>query len=143
MAAMTRDGVRTDRRRGTNSLPAALAWALILMAVFLCCAHTAPASPRAEAPSTTAARAFTPAPSAVVSVVTADAPAERGVGSSCHGATDHSSAVVLPGPAAPAALPCGSAAPRTAPLSGAAVIRGPSNDGVHAVDHLRLQVQRI
>ncbi|MFF5897441.1 hypothetical protein ACFY8O_16105 [Streptomyces argenteolus] len=140
---MTRVSVGTDRRRGTDSLPVALAWALMLVAVFLCCSHTAAPSPRDGAPSTATDVALTPGPSAAVSVVTADAPAERGVGSSCHGATDHSSAVVLPGPTAPVALPCGAATPRTAPLSGAAVIRGPSNDGVHAVDHLRLQVQRI
>lgn len=143
MAAMTTESGRTARRRGTNSLPVALAWALMLLAVFLCCSHTATAAPRDDASSRTEVRAFTPVPSAVVSVVVADSPAERGVGSSCHGATDHSSAVVLPGHTAPVALPCGSAAPRTAPTAGAAPIRGPCNDSVDAVDHLRLQVQRI
>ncbi|MFE4453536.1 hypothetical protein [Streptomyces sp. NPDC056796] len=142
MAAMTRASGRTDRRPG-GSLLAAPVWALMLLAVFLCCSPAGPASSRAEVPSAGAARAFTPAPSAAVSVVVADAPDERGAGSSCHGTADRSAAVVLPGHPAPLALPCPSAAPRTAPLTGAAVIRGPSNDGVGAVDQLRLQVQRI
>ncbi|MFJ6855857.1 hypothetical protein ACIQM3_35905 [Streptomyces sp. NPDC091271] len=143
MAAMTRASVWTDRRRSGRGLPVAPVWALMLLAVFFCCSPAATASPRAEAPSATAARAFTPVPSAATSVVVADAPDERGIGSSCHGTADHSTAVVLPAHPSPVALPCPSAALRTAPLTGAAAIRGPTNDSVGAVDHLRLQVQRI
>jgi hypothetical protein len=80
---------------------------------------------------------------AAASVVVADAPDRRGVGSSCHGTTDRSTAVVLPGHPSPVALPCPSVTPGAAPLTGAAAIRGPSNDSVGAVDQLRLQVQRI
>ncbi|WP_329235617.1 hypothetical protein OHB07_32340 [Streptomyces sp. NBC_00111] len=143
MAAMTGASARTDRRRSGMGLPVALGWALMLMAVFLCCSPAATAATPAAAPSGSAARAFTPVPEAVVSVVVADAPDERGIGSSCHGTPDHSAAVVLPGHPAPVALPGPSAAYRTAPLTGAAAIRGPSDDSVDAVDRLRLQVQRI
>ncbi|MFD5874825.1 hypothetical protein [Streptomyces sp. NPDC060322] len=141
MAAMTGASARTERRRSGMGLPVALGWALMLMAVFLCCSPAATA--QAGAPSGSAARAFTPVPEAVVPYVVADAPDERGIGSSCHGTPDHSTAVVLPGHPAPVALPGPSAAYRTAPLTGAAAIRGPSDDSVDAVDRLRLQVQRI
>ncbi|MER5554547.1 hypothetical protein ABT001_23205 [Streptomyces sp. NPDC002793] len=143
MAAMTGASRRTDRRWSGSGLPAAPVWALMLVAVFFCCSPAATASPRAEAPSATAVRAFTPTPVAAASVVVADAPDERGIGSSCHGTSDHSTAVVLPVHPSPVAVPCPSATLRTAPLTGAAVIRGPSNDSVGAVDQLRLQVQRI
>ncbi|MFH9617991.1 hypothetical protein ACH4MM_30380 [Streptomyces pratensis] len=140
---MTRASGRTDRRRGGIGLPVAPVWALLLVAVFLCCSPAGTSSPRAEAPSGTAVRAFTPTPEVAASVVVADAPDERGIGSSCHGTADHSTAVVLPGHPAPVALPCPSAALPAAPLTGAAAIRGPANDAVGAVDQLRLQVQRI
>ncbi|MFF3831280.1 hypothetical protein ACFYXX_10995 [Streptomyces sp. NPDC002458] len=141
MAAMTGTSVRTNGRRSGNGLPVAAVWALMLVAVFFCCSP-APA-PHGQAPSAAAARAFTPTPAAAASVVVADAPDERGVGSSCHGTVDHSTAVVLPGHPAPVALPCPSTALRTAPLTGGAAIRGPSDDSAGAVDHLRLQIQRI
>lgn len=143
MAAMTGASGPTDRRRSGRSLPAVLGWALLLIAVFLCCSPHTGAPAGAGTPPAAAARAFTPVSGAVASVVVADAPGERGIGSSCHGATDHSTAVVLPVHPAPVALPCSSAAPRTAPLTGAAAIRGPSDDSVGAVDRLRLQIQRI
>ncbi|MGW0792110.1 hypothetical protein ACWD04_28780 [Streptomyces sp. NPDC002911] len=143
MVAMTRASGWTDRRRGGSSLPVAPAWALMLVAVFFCCSPAATASPHPDPPTASAARASTPAPVAAASVVVADAPDERGIGSSCHGTTDHSTAVVLPGHPSPLALPCPSATLRTAPLTGAAAIRGPSNDSVGSVDQLRLQVQRI
>ncbi|MFC8229624.1 hypothetical protein [Streptomyces sp. NPDC057287] len=143
MAAMTGASGPTDRRRSGKGLPVALGWALMLVAMFLCCSPAATAAAPGVASSGNAARAFTPVPEAVVSVVVADAPDERGIGSSCHGVTDHSTAVVLPGHPAPVALPCPSAVLRAAPLTGAAAIRGPSNDSVDAVDRLRLQVQRI
>ncbi|MFJ8571267.1 hypothetical protein [[Kitasatospora] papulosa] len=142
MAAMTRVRTRTDRRRSGNGLLTAPVWALMLLAVFLCCSPAATAAPRAEAPSASAVRAFTPVQAPAVSVVVADAPDERGIGSSCHGPVDHTSAVVLPGHPAPLAPPCPSASSRTAPLTGADAIRGPSNDSVGSVDQLRLQVQR-
>ncbi|MFE9727961.1 hypothetical protein ACFYQ5_31475 [Streptomyces sp. NPDC005794] len=139
---MTRASRWTDRRSGSG-LPLAPVWALVLVAVFFCCSPAATAPPRTEAASATAVMAFTPAPVAAASVVVADAPDERGIGSSCHGTSDHFAAAVLPCHPAPVALPCPSAAPGTAPLTGAAAIRGPSNDSVGAVDQLRLQVQRI
>lgn len=143
MAAMTRASGWTDRRRGGSALPVILGWALMLVAVFLCCSPATTSAPGAETTSATATRAFTPVASAVASVVVADAPDERGIGSSCHGTADRSTAVVLPGHPAPTALPCTSAALRAVPPTGAAAIRGPSNDSVGAVDPLRLQVQRI
>ncbi|MFE6189505.1 hypothetical protein ACFQ6U_34320 [Streptomyces sp. NPDC056465] len=143
MAAMTGASGRTDRRRSGMGLSAVLGWALMLVTVLLCCAPAAAAAAPAGTPSGSAVRTFTPVPGAVAPVVVADAPDEHGAGSSCHGATDHSTAVVLPGNPAPAALPGPSAALRTTPLTGGAAIRGPSVDGVGAVDRLRLQVQRI
>ncbi|MFD9292184.1 hypothetical protein ACFWBV_28680 [Streptomyces sp. NPDC060030] len=141
MAAMTRASARTDRRRSGNGPLTAPVWALMLLAVLLCCSP-AGVPPRAEAPSATALRAFTPVDAPAASVVVADAPDERGIGSSCHGPVDHSTAVVLPGHPAPLALPCPSASPRTAPLTGAVAIRGPSNEGVGSVDRISLQIQR-
>lgn len=149
MAAMTRLSTRTDRRRGGIAVPAlpvpaALGWVLALLAVFLCCSPAAGASASdAHTPSASVTRAITPTPAAAASVVTADAPDRHGSGSSCHGASDHSTAVVLPGPAAPMALPCARVASPAGPLTGAAAIRGPSNNSAGAVDHLRLQVQRV
>ncbi|MEV6312349.1 hypothetical protein AB0M10_27645 [Streptomyces sp. NPDC051840] len=137
---MTGASGRKDRRRGGRGLPVALGWALLLTALFLCCAPPSTAA-QAETPAVSA-RTFTPVPSAVVSVVVADAPGERGIGSSCHGTTDHSKAVVLPAHPAPAALPGPSSALRAAPLTGGAVIRGPSHDGVAAVDLTCLRVRR-
>jgi len=115
----------------------------MLVAAFLCCSPAGTASLPAGPPSTTAARAFTPAPATTAVVVVADAPGERGIGSSCHGTTDHATAAVLSGHPAPVALPCSSVTLRAAPLTGAATVRGPTNDSVDAVDRLRLQVQRI
>ncbi|GAA3008544.1 hypothetical protein Sfulv_52570 [Streptomyces fulvorobeus] len=89
------------------------------------------------------ARAMTPTPETLASLVMAHAPDSRGMGISCHGTADHSSAVVLPGPPTLAALPTALAAAPAVPLTGAATIRGPSNDGVGGVDRLRLQIQRI
>ncbi|GAA2923966.1 hypothetical protein GCM10010518_08510 [Kitasatospora cinereorecta] len=120
-----------------------LGWLLALVAVSFCCVPSATAAPGAEAPAASAVRALTQVPSADVSVVRAEAPGERGPGSSCHGATSHSAPVVLPGPAAPVALPRTSVVTPVDPLTGATAIRGPSNDGVRSVDHLRLQVQRV
>ncbi|MEU8708850.1 hypothetical protein [Streptomyces sp. NPDC048565] len=133
----------THRRRSGNGPLVAPVWALLLVAAFFCWSPAATAAPH-EAPSTTATTAFAPAPAATVSVVVVDSPDERGMGgTSCHGTVDHSTAVVLPGHPAPVSPPCPSVAVRTAPLTGASAIRGPSNDSVGAVDQLLLQVQRI
>ncbi|MFI2779813.1 hypothetical protein [Streptomyces sp. ALB3] len=140
---MTRASAPTDRRRWAFGLSFVPVWALMLVAVLLGCSPAGTPSPHAGTPSATAARTFTPAPAAAASVVVADAPDEHGAGSSCHGTAGHTTAVVLPGHAAPATPPCPSAAPPAAPLTGAAAIRGPANDAVGAVDRLRLQVQRI
>ncbi|MFE3517853.1 hypothetical protein [Streptomyces sp. NPDC059166] len=137
---MTGASGRTDRRRGGDGLPVALGWALLLTALFLCCAPHSAAAPAESAPESV--RAFTPVPSAVVSVVVADAPGERGIGSSCHGTTDHSTAVVLPAHPAPAAPPGPCSALRAAPLTGGAAVRGPSHDGAAAVDLTLLRVRR-
>ncbi|MEU5719424.1 hypothetical protein AB0G71_27390 [Streptomyces sp. NPDC020403] len=140
---MTRTSGRTGRRRCGSALPASLGWALMLVALVLCCSPAATYAHHADATPVAPARALTPVPAAAVSVVTADAPDERGIGSSCHGATNHSTPVVLPGPTAPVALPCPSAVAPPGPLAGAGGIRGPSDDGAGSVNRLRLQVQRI
>ncbi|AWL41776.1 hypothetical protein B9S64_29575 [Streptomyces sp. SM18] len=140
MVPMNRPGERGDRRRGGTAVPrtAVLGWLLALVAMLFCCSPTGVPAAHHEA---AAVRVHTPSPAAAV---TADAPGERGAGSSCHGTTDRSTSAVLPGPTAPAPLTCTttSAAPE-APLSGATGIRGPSHDGAGAVDRLRLQVQRV
>ncbi|MGW8884869.1 hypothetical protein [Streptomyces sp. NPDC055749] len=143
---MTRLSERTDRRRSGARVPAALGWVLVLLAMVFCCSLSTAvaASPPGDTAPPAPARAMTPTPESAASLVVAHAPDHRGMGSSCHGTSDHSSAVVMPGPPAPVGLPTAPAvAPAVLPLSGAAAIRGPSNDGVGAVDRLRLQIQRI
>ncbi|MFD8689143.1 hypothetical protein [Streptomyces sp. NPDC059651] len=134
----------TDRRRARASV--VLGWVLVLIAVASCCspaaersasAHHGPPAP-AAAPRITLA-AHVPA---VVAVV-ADAPGDRWPGSSCHGASEHSAPVVLPDRPGPASVPSATSVPASSQLTGGAAIRGPSNDAVRDVDHLRLQVQRI
>lgn len=141
MVPMSRPSERGDRRRGGTAVPrtAVLGWLLALVAMFFCCSPTGVPATHHEA---AAVRAHTASPAAAA--VTADAPGERGAGSSCHGATDRSASAVLPGPSAPAPLTCTTTitAPE-APLPGATGIRGPSHDGAGAVDRLRLQVQRV
>ncbi|WP_406457137.1 hypothetical protein OG782_32515 [Streptomyces sp. NBC_00876] len=140
---------RTDRLRSTRA-SVLLGWVLVLLAMVSCCSLTSaqpmsarPSSPHHATASPAAGRAATPTPAAAARIVVADAPGDRGIGSSCHGASEHSAPVVLPGQPAPAALPCATAALPPGPLTGAAAIRGPSNDAVGDVDRLRLQVQRI
>jgi hypothetical protein len=72
----------------------------------------------------------------------AEAPGGRGAGSSCHGASEHATPVVLSPQSSPVALPTSTVAAPEGRLTGAAGIRGPSNDAAGAVDRLRLQVQR-
>ncbi|MEU9089619.1 hypothetical protein ACIOEW_08255 [Streptomyces sp. NPDC087901] len=136
---------RTDRRRSARA-SVVLGWVFVLIAMVACCppASGETSSPH-HGPASAAAHLTTVTTTLAVSapVVRADAPDSRGPGSSCHGASEHSAPVVLPGQPAPAALPSGAAPLPSAPLTGAAAIRGPSNDAVGDVDHLRLQVQRI
>lgn len=136
---------RTDRRRSVRA-SAVLGWVFVLVALVLCCwpASGSSASAHDDRPASAAAPRITLAVQvSAVRVVVADAPGKRGTGSSCHGVSEHSTPVVLPGQPAPAALPSAAAPLAAAPLTGAAAIRGPSNDAVDDVDHLRLQVQRI
>ncbi|MFD3656444.1 hypothetical protein [Streptomyces sp. NPDC058620] len=142
---MTRLSERTDRRRSGTRMPSAVGWVVVLLAMVSCCSLStaAAAPPPGDARLAAPARAMTPTPETTASLVMAHAPDNRGMGSSCHGTSDHSSAVVLPGPPSLAGLPTALAPAPAVPLTGAAAIRGPSNDGVGAVDRLRLQIQRI
>ncbi|MEU1469161.1 hypothetical protein ABZ434_13190 [Streptomyces sp. NPDC005761] len=135
---------RTDRRRSTRA-SVVLGWVFVLIALASCCWPTpGPSASAHHAPTSAAAPRITLAVQVPAArVVVADAPGDRGVGSSCHGASEHSAPVVLPGRPAPAALPSAAAPLPSAPLTGAAAIRGPSNGAVDDVDRLRLQVQRI
>ncbi|WP_406385286.1 hypothetical protein [Streptomyces sp. NBC_01618] len=136
---------RTHRRRQGDHASAVLGLLFVLLAVVSCCSIALPGSAAHHQSTHTAAvdRAVTPAHPVVVRTVVADAPEGRGGGSSCHVTSDHATPVVLPGQNAPAALPGATVTAPVAPLTGAAAIRGPSNDAVREVDHLRLQVQRI
>ncbi|MFE6666197.1 hypothetical protein ACFVFH_21905 [Streptomyces sp. NPDC057697] len=139
------DGVGGRIRRGGRGLRASavLGPLFVLLAMVSCCSITIPAAHASDGLTTTVVRTFTPAHEALPRVVVADAPDDRGPGSSCHGTSEHAAPVVLPGQSAPAALPGTTATAPVAPLTGAAAIRGPSNDAVREVDRLRLQVQRI
>ncbi|MFJ9688248.1 hypothetical protein ACIRRX_21500 [Streptomyces bacillaris] len=142
---MTRVSARTDRQRCRSRVPASPVGVFALLALLFCCSVTTPAAavPVAmEAPS--AVRTLTPVTGLHIEPVAMAVPVDRGLGTSCHGGSTHSAAVVLPVASAPLALPCSPVAVApTAPLTGAAAIRGPSHDGVGSVDQLRLQVQRI
>lgn len=135
---------RTDRRRSARA-SVVLGWVFALVALASCCWPASGSSASAhDRPASAAAPRITLAVEAPAGrVVVADAPGKRGMGSSCHGASEHSAPVVLPGQPAPAALPSAAAPLTPAPLTGAATVRGPSNDAVDDVDRLRLQVQRI
>ncbi|WP_327243195.1 hypothetical protein [Streptomyces sp. NBC_01320] len=144
---MTRLSERTDRRRDGARASAVLGWLLILLAMVSCCslAETGAAAHHATVRTATAAAtpALTPPPASTARIVVVVAPDDRGVSSSCHGLSEHATPVVLPAQAAPVALPGSAVTAPAGRLAGAAGIRGPSNDAVGAVDHLRLQVQRI
>ncbi|CAD5923521.1 MULTISPECIES: hypothetical protein [Streptomyces] len=144
---MTRVSARTDRQQCCAGLPASLGWALALLSLLFCCSVTTPAAAAVpvamEAPGPAPVRTLTPVPDLAVEPVVLAAPADRGLGTSCHGSSTHSAAIVLPVSTAPVALPSPVAFVPVAPLCGAAAIRGPSHDGAHSVDQLRLQVQRI
>ncbi|MGW2178269.1 hypothetical protein ACWCXX_09310 [Streptomyces sp. NPDC001732] len=130
-------------RRGIGA-PVVLGWLFMLFAMVTCCSVPSPSAHGSEAHSTSVAvRAVTPVHAVLVPSVVADTSADRGVGSSCHGTVEHATPAVLPGQSTPAALPGATVTAPAAPLTGAAAIRGPSNDAVREVDHLRLQVQRI
>ncbi|NED10225.1 hypothetical protein [Streptomyces sp. SID9124] len=138
---MNRQSEGAERVRGTGAA-AVLAWVFVLVSLVACCspqsvrAHTSPEFAPASALAT-------PADLAVVRVVVADSPRDRGVGDSCHGAPDHSAPVVLPAQSGPAAVPSAAVSFLPArPLTCGASIRGPSNDAADDVDPVRLQVQR-
>lgn len=145
---MTRVSARTDRQQSRSRTPVALVWMFFLVAIVFCCSATASAAASsAAAPlaaDTAPVRAMTPTPDhTAFDPVVAAAPADRGLGTSCHGGSTHTAAIMLPMPSAPLAVPSPVAVVPVAPLTGAAAIRGPGHDGVHSVDQLRLQVQRI
>jgi len=142
---MTRVSARTDRQRYRSRVPASLGWVFALLSLLFCCsvttsaAATVPVTVEAPAP----VRTLTPVPGPAIEPVVMATPADRGLGTSCHGGSTHSAAIVLPVSSAPVALPSPVAVVPVAPLTGAAAVRGPSYDGAHSVDQLRLQVQRI
>ncbi|MFE2291781.1 hypothetical protein [Streptomyces sp. NPDC059452] len=143
---MTTVSARTDRQRYRSRVPVSLGWVFVLLAVLFCCsvAASAAAAPVAVgAGSPAPVRTLTPVPDAAVERMVMAVPADRGLGTSCHGGSTHSAAIVLPVPSAPVALPSPVALRPVAPLTGTAAIRGPAHDGAHSVDQLRLQVQRI
>lgn len=144
MSGMNRVRGRTVRVCDAR-VPVLLGWLLVLLSVASCCSFNSagPAAvPHHGAVPLSAFHSFTPAAVAdEARVVVADAPRNRG--SSCHVAPDDATPVVLPAPPSPAALPSAPAVLPAGSLAGAAGIRGPSNDAVGDVDHLRLQVQRI
>ncbi|MET9708181.1 hypothetical protein ACIGZI_03645 [Streptomyces griseus] len=143
---MTRVSRRTDRQRHRSRTPVALGWVFFLLAMLFCCSVTTSsavaAGPVVPAGGSTV-RAFTPTPDAAFEPVVLASPADRGLGTSCHGGSTHTAAVVLPASSAPVAVPSPVTFVPAAPLTGAAAIRGPAHDGVRSVDQLRLQVQRI
>ncbi|MFF2010525.1 hypothetical protein ACFVWY_15820 [Streptomyces sp. NPDC058195] len=134
---------RTRRRTRGIRASAVLGWLFVLLAMVSCCSIAAPGAHGRATHQTTASQALTTVHLEPVRIVVAHAPEDRGAGSSCHGSSEHATPVILPTPSAPMALPCAIATAPVAPLTGAAVIRGPSNDAVHDVDRFRLQVQRI
>lgn len=143
---MTRVSTRTDRQRYRSRTPLALGWVFFLLAMLFCCSVTtsSAAAPAAAGPAgATAVRAFTPTPDAALETVVMTSPADRGPGTSCHGGSTHTAAVVLPASSAPVTVPSPVTFVPATPLTGAAAIRGPAHDGVRSVDQLRLQVQRI
>ncbi|ATY99170.1 MULTISPECIES: hypothetical protein [Streptomyces] len=144
---MTRVSARTDRQRCRSRVPASPVGVFALLALLFCCSVTTPAAAAVpvamEASAPSAVRTLTPVTGLYIEPVAMAVPVDRGLGTSCHGGSTHSAAVVLPVASAPLALPSPVAVVPTAPLTGAAAIRGPSHDGVHSVDQLRLQVQRI
>ncbi|MFE3374751.1 hypothetical protein [Streptomyces anulatus] len=143
---MTRVSRRTDRQRYRSRTPLALGWVFFLLAMLFCCSVTtsSAAAPAAAGPAgATAVRAFTPTPDAALETVIMTSPADRGLGTSCHGGSTHTAAVVLPASSAPVTVPSPVTFLPATPLTGAAAIRGPAHDGVRSVDQLRLQVQRI
>lgn len=147
MPVMTRLSERPYARRGDVRVSAVLGWLFALVAVVSCCSLTETGAAAhhvmtaTAAPTPVTAPGVTPPPTARI-VVVAEAPGGRGAGSSCHGASEHATPVVLSPQAAPVALATSTVAAPEGRLTGAAGIRGPSNDAAGAVDRLRLQVQR-
>ncbi|MYT89581.1 hypothetical protein GTY40_00715 [Streptomyces sp. SID8359] len=144
---MTRTSARTDRQRCRSRVPVSPVRVFALLSLLFCCSVTTPAAATVpvamEASGPSSVRTLTPVTGLQIEPVAMAVPVDRGLGTSCHGGSTHSAAVVLPVASAPLALPSPVAVAPTAPLTGAAAVRGPSHDGVHSVDQLRLQVQRI
>ncbi|RPK88618.1 MULTISPECIES: hypothetical protein [Streptomyces] len=140
---MTRVSTRTDRQRYRSHAPLALGWVFFLLSMLFCCSVTTASATVPVAAGASAVHAFTPAPSSDFEPVFMATAADHGLGSSCHGGSTHTAAVVLPASSAPVAVPSSVAFVPAAPLTGAAAIRGPAHDGVRSVDQLRLQVQRV
>ncbi|MFF9350544.1 hypothetical protein [Streptomyces sp. NPDC014734] len=143
---MNRPSEPAHRRGPSATASVVLGWLFVLCALITCCSlpGTAPAAHHSDAArAAAAARTVTPVHQVAVPTVRADAPEDRSAGSSCHGTPEHTAPVVISGQSAPVAPPGVSATAPAVPLTGAATIRGPSNDAVREVDHLRLQVQRI
>ncbi|MFJ9884356.1 hypothetical protein ACIQRW_00625 [Streptomyces sp. NPDC091287] len=143
---MTRVSTRADRQRYRSRTPLALGWVFFLLAMLFCCSVTTSSAgtPVAAGPAgASAVRAFTPTPDAAFEPVVLASPADRGLGTSCHGGSTHTAGVVLPASSAPVTVPSPVTFVPATPLTGAAAIRGPAHDGVRSVDQLRLQVQRI
>ncbi|MFJ7946920.1 hypothetical protein ACIQ6K_25195 [Streptomyces sp. NPDC096354] len=148
---MTSLSERPYARRGDVRVSAVLGWLFALVAVVSCCSLTETGAAAhhvmtttmtaTAAPTPVTAPGATPPPTARI-VVVAEAPRGRGAGSSCHGTSEHATPVVLSPHAAPVALPTSTVGAPEGRLTGAAGIRGPSNDAAGAVDRLRLQVQR-
>ncbi|MFJ9624227.1 hypothetical protein [Streptomyces sp. NPDC101181] len=144
---MTRVSTWSGRQWPRSRTPAAFGWVLFLLAMLVYCSvttstavHAAPGPGPVDAGP---ARTFTPVPDAAFEPVVLAAPADRGLGTSCHGGSAHTAAVVLPASSAPVAVPSPGAFVPASPLTGAAAIRGPAHDAAHSVDQLRLQVLRI
>ncbi|MFD5785649.1 hypothetical protein ACFWH1_03300 [Streptomyces sp. NPDC127037] len=139
---MNRLSEGAGRVRGTGA-SLVLTWVFVLVALVVCCSPQS-VRPHSSPEFAPASALATLTDLTVVRVVVAGAPGDRGVGDSCHDASEHSAPVVLPGRPGPAAVPTAAVALLPArPLTCGASIRGPSNDAVGEVDPLRLQVQRI
>jgi len=141
MCGMNRQSEDPGRVRGTGAA-AVLAWMFVLVSLVACCSPQS-VRPHSSPEFAPASALATLTDLTVVRVVVADSPGDRGVGDSCHDASDHSAPVVLPGRIGPAAVPSAAVALLPArPLTSGASIRGPADDAVDDVDSVRLQVQR-
>ncbi len=106
---MTRVSARTDRQRCRSRVPASPVGVFALLALLFCCSVTTPAAAAVpvamEASAPSAVRTLTPVTGLYIEPVAMAVPVDRGLGTSCHGGSTHSAAVVLPVASAPLALP--------------------------------------